>query len=254
MLTFSINNKTYSDLELESRVKLNILIVEDEIVSMKYLQEILAEIEFLEIENIYKARDAEVAFDIVKNNSVDLIFMDINIQGSIDGITCAKEINIQNSTIPIVFTTAYNDSQTILEASESNMIGYLIKPFNITAVKVPVTIAIKERKKYRETTSIQLNQTSDEVSLEEYIYDTKQKVIYKEDKVIKLSDKEVQCFDILYRNKNNFLSSETLCAQLWSEERTNPQSSARELVYRLRNKLSGLNIVNIPNMGYCLKL
>jgi two-component SAPR family response regulator len=88
----------------------NILIVEDEFVSIKYLKEMISEVDFLEIDNIYKARDGQTAYEIIEQDKVELVFMDINIQGPIDGIECARKIYALDKSIPIIFTTAYKDS------------------------------------------------------------------------------------------------------------------------------------------------
>lgn len=69
----------------------NILIVEDEIISTEYLKNILYSLEF---ENIFTAENFEEALEEIKKQEIDLIFMDINISGSIDGINCAKILNM----------------------------------------------------------------------------------------------------------------------------------------------------------------
>jgi DNA-binding response OmpR family regulator len=230
----------------------NILIVEDEFVSIKYLEEMILEVDFIEIENIYKARDGKTAYEIVEQNEVDLVFMDINIQGSVDGIECARDIYALDKSIPIVFTTAYKDSQTILEASQANMISYLIKPFNTSDVKVALSIAIKEISKT--TDNLQLNKNTNEVKIGPYLYKPLEKVIYKDSDLVKLSTKEMEFFYKLYTNKNSFVSVESLCEYLWCEDKKDQSRSIRELLYRLRKKLPELSIENMPNIGYSLKV
>ena len=105
--------------------ELNILIVEDEIIASQYLLNILESLGFI---NIFEASSFEEALEIVKSNKVHLSFMDINISGSIDGINSARLLN-KEYFLPIIFTTAYGDSQTINEATDTNIFAYLIKPF-----------------------------------------------------------------------------------------------------------------------------
>ena len=59
------------------------------------------------------------------NLNYDLVY---NISGSIDGINSARLLN-KEYFLPIIFTTAYGDSQTINEATDTNIFAYLIKPF-----------------------------------------------------------------------------------------------------------------------------
>lgn len=119
---------------------MNILIVEDEIVSSCYLIDIL---ESLGYKNTYDCTNTQDAVNIIKENKIDLVFMDINIKGNTDGIECAKILN-KEYTLPIIFTTAYTDSSTVLEASETNIYGYLIKPFEKADVKISLMLAIKK--------------------------------------------------------------------------------------------------------------
>ena len=91
--------------------EINILIVEDEIISSEYLLSILQSLSF---RTIYTATNMDSALEIVKKYKIDITFMDINISGSVDGISCAKILNMQYY-LPIIFTTAYKDSDTIKE-------------------------------------------------------------------------------------------------------------------------------------------
>jgi len=232
----------------------NTLIVEDEFVSIKYLEEMLSEVEFIKIDNVYKARDGQTAYDLIEKHSIDLVFMDINIQGAIDGIECAKRIYNFDKTISIIYTTAYKDSQTILDASETNMIGYLIKPFNTSDVKVVLSMVIKEMKKNQLQNETQKDKSSDKINIGPYYYKPKEKTIYDGLELVRLSKKEREFFYTLYKNKNNFVSIEYLCEYLWSEDKKDQSRSVRELLFRLRKKLPELTIENLPNIGYSLKI
>ncbi len=230
----------------------NILIVEDEFVSIKYLKEMIHEVDFIDIGNIHMARDAQSVFDIVGEHNINLIFMDINIQGSIDGIACARKVYELDKNIPIIFTTAYKDSQTILEASQTNMIGYLIKPFNTSDIKVALSIASKEMNKTKDLQHSK--QSFDEVKIGPYTYKPNEKTIYNGLELVKLSTKERDFFYTLYKNKNSFISTEKLCSYLWCEDDKDRGRSIRELLFRVRKKLPELNIENMPSIGYSLKV
>ena len=106
--------------------KKNILIVEDEVL-------IASQIEmFLEL-NGYNcvgiAVDFTGAIELLESNPVDLILLDIKINGSKDGIDIAKYIN-ENLALPFLFLTSYNDVETLKELKHLNPIGYINKPIN----------------------------------------------------------------------------------------------------------------------------
>jgi YesN/AraC family two-component response regulator len=81
----------------------SILIVEDEFIASEYLYQIL---DSFGIETIFKAKNSNEALEVVKNNHIDLVFMDINIQGGIDGIKCSFLLN-QEYFIPVIFATEF---------------------------------------------------------------------------------------------------------------------------------------------------
>lgn len=104
----------------------NILIVEDEVL-------IASQIEmFLEL-NGYNcvgiAVDYTGAIELLESNPVDLILLDIKINGTKTGIDLAKYIN-KNLKVPFLFLTSYNDKDTLQELKLQNPIGYINKPIN----------------------------------------------------------------------------------------------------------------------------
>lgn len=104
----------------------NILIVEDEVL-------IASQIEmFLELNGyncIGIAVDYTGAIELLESNPVDLILLDIKINGSKNGIDIAKYVN-NNLGLPFLFLTSYNDVETLNELKCLNPIGYINKPIN----------------------------------------------------------------------------------------------------------------------------
>ena len=91
----------------------NILIVEDEWINANFITQIL---ENLQQKVVAVTSSADETLECLEKHDVDFIFMDINIDGPEDGITLAHKIN-QTQTIPIIYMTAFGDSNTIEEAS-----------------------------------------------------------------------------------------------------------------------------------------
>jgi CheY-like chemotaxis protein len=79
------------------------LIVEDEIMVAWHLESVL---EDLEMEVCGLASNApEAVTEAVKDN-VDIVFMDVNLAGEMDGIEAARRIR-ERRDVPIIFVTAY---------------------------------------------------------------------------------------------------------------------------------------------------
>lgn len=71
----------------------------------------------------------------------DVILMDINLRGKLDGINAAEAIS-KTSDIPIIFLTAHADETTLQRAKLTRPFGYIIKPFEPNELKINIEIAL----------------------------------------------------------------------------------------------------------------
>lgn len=124
-----------------------ILIVEDEMVSAMSLA---ADLEDMNYEVVETATSGEEAFQFAAQLQPDLILMDINLAGSIDGIEAATEIR-QRFNIPVIFLTSYSNDETLQRARQAGSFGYLLKPFKTAEVRASIEIALN---KYQEEISL----------------------------------------------------------------------------------------------------
>ena len=104
---------------------LKVLIVEDEVLIAKHLEEIL-------LQNDYSivgiSHDSESALDHISSRDPQLIILDINIEGTKDGIEVAEFVR-KKYDIPIIFLTALSDLKTLERAKKVNPAAYIVKPF-----------------------------------------------------------------------------------------------------------------------------
>lgn len=70
----------------------------------------------------------EKALATLQTKGVDLVLMDINLSGDLDGIETARRLHEWSDT-PVVFVTAYSDSILLERAGKVEPFGYLVKPF-----------------------------------------------------------------------------------------------------------------------------
>lgn len=76
----------------------------------------------------------ETAVDRVSNGEVDLILMDIMLEGTIDGIEAMKQIR-GTSDVPVIYITGNSDRSTRERAKETSYIDYLVKPITFERLK-----------------------------------------------------------------------------------------------------------------------
>lgn len=103
-------------------MKLKCLIVDDEPIARKGLEEYVNEISFLQL--VHSCESALKATDFLKTQPVDLILLDIQMP-NISGIEFLR--TLENPPM-VVFTTAYSDYA--LEGYSLDVIDYLLKPIS----------------------------------------------------------------------------------------------------------------------------
>ena len=119
-------------------MKTKILIVEDESIVAQDLQFILEDLDY---DASQIANSGILAMQKVAEFQPDLILMDIRIIGDMDGIETAKAIS-QQYDIPIVYSTAHSDEDTLAKAKQTSPYGYIIKPFDERELRTVIEIAL----------------------------------------------------------------------------------------------------------------
>ena len=118
--------------------KIRILVVEDDPLHMEKVE--LA-IEKLDYHMITVADNAEEAMRVIRATKPDVVQMDINLKGEMDGITLAEKIR-DIAPLPVIFTTSFADKGTIDRAKVTNPYAYLIKPLEINSLQAAIELAI----------------------------------------------------------------------------------------------------------------
>jgi len=226
----------------------NILIVEDESINTDFLSDLVISFGH---NVIGIAKSAEDTLEILTSNPCDFIFMDVNIKGAIDGITLAKQLN-KTEEIPIVFITEFGDSETISEASETNIYGFVIKPFNHSHIEavLSVTIARINREKKKINSTLSLAKSILDLG-DGYKYNFQRKTIYFQNSPIHLSKNEAKLLFVLCSNYGHIIPSDTIRSNVWGEKNVT-DSTIRDTICRIRKKVSSLSIENISGIGYLL--
>jgi len=85
------------------------------------------------------------ALKIALNQELDLVLMDVNIDGDINGIETAQIIK-EHKEVPIIFITAYVDEVTFTKASESEPYAYIVKPFDDRDLHFTIKTVLQQHK------------------------------------------------------------------------------------------------------------
>ena len=120
--------------------KKRILIVEDDMIIAANLSLQLSQLDY-EITGIESRGEEAVVH--AQLNPPDLMLMDINLKGALDGIATVKKIH-EKQDIPIIYLTANNDEATFNRAKSTCPKAYISKPFNKLDLQRTVALVVEQ--------------------------------------------------------------------------------------------------------------
>ncbi len=141
-----------------------ILIVEDERLVAQHISQLLQEADYT---ICAIASDGDTAIKKIVEFSPNLVLLDIHIKGETDGIDIGEHIQCFYD-IPIVYLTAFSDSDTLKRAQTTNPAGYILKPFRREQLLSSVTIALGSHATRKAKTAAQTNALPPEPSAINY--------------------------------------------------------------------------------------
>lgn len=110
---------------------MRILVVEDEIITSMWLEAVLTKMGYTVIDKLVSG---EEAVRVALQERPDLITMDINLVGDMNGIEAARKIQ-ETERIPVVFMTGYVDKHFQKAAEEIYSPAFLFKPVKVEVLQ-----------------------------------------------------------------------------------------------------------------------
>lgn len=121
---------------METSVK--ILVVEDEMIIGAKISMQLTSLGY-EVTGILPRGDEAILH--LEQNKPDIVLLDINLKGTIDGIETAKQIHQKHDT-PIIYITANSDEATFNRAKSTKPFAFIAKPFKQLDLQRAIELAI----------------------------------------------------------------------------------------------------------------
>jgi two-component system, response regulator PdtaR len=90
-----------------------------------------------------RATTGAEAMDLLAQFKPDVVLMDINIKGNIDGIETTKLIK-DKYNLPVIYVTSHSDGPTIDRARDTRPDGFIVKPFDDEDLRVAISLVIKK--------------------------------------------------------------------------------------------------------------
>lgn len=179
----------------------------------------------------------------------DLCILDI-MMPEMDGLALATALRNIDSAIPVIFLTAKNQEDDIIEGFKTGADDYITKPFNMEELLYRIEAI------FRRTTGPVAEVKNEELhQIGGYIFDSKRQLLDFGDQQISLTTKESELLMLLYSHRNEILERNFALKNIWIDDNYFNARSMDVYITRLRKYLKKdpeVKILNIHGKGYRL--
>ena len=194
--------------------------------------------------------DGELAYTGFKKQEYNLCILDIMMPKK-DGITLAREIRMINQDIPIIFLTAKNLKEDVLEGFRMGADDYITKPFSMEELIFRIEAILRRTStdgaKPGEQTIFKLGKFS---------FDPRKQILSSENEAsVKLTTKESELLRLLSNNANKVLERNFALKTIWVDDNYFNARSMDVYITKLRKHLKdepAVEIINVHGKGYKL--
>lgn len=205
-----------------------ILIVEDEEDILDLLEYHLQKEGF----DVIGVKDTSRVRELLDEEEVELILMDRNLPG-LEGSLFVKEIRSEGYDIPVIYVSAKDSSDDILEGFKRGGDDYIAKPFNFAELIARVKAVIKRA-----------NKQSDVIKYRDIVYDITNNIVKIDSKEIELSKLDKKLLLEFLKNKHTILKREDLLENIWHDNENRQLKTVNVAIKRLKEKIDPNNEKN----------
>ncbi len=162
-----------------------ILIVEDEMIIGANISLQLSDLGY-EVTGIVPR--GEEALIHMEQNKPDIVLLDIQLKGELDGIETARRMQLTNH-IPIIYLTANTDENHFNRAKETNPYAFISKPFKKLDLQHAIELTVGRIKNENNVNQIQEDDCSSPYILSDSIF------VKRNDKMVKILIKDIYYFE-----------------------------------------------------------
>lgn len=192
--------------------------------------------------------DGEAAYKGFMKEHYDICILDIMMPKK-DGFTLAKDIRIVNADIPVIFLTAKNLKEDVLEGFKTGADDYITKPFSMEELILRIEAIL------RRTAQEGLLNSQQIFTLGRYTFDTRKQTLTEGEEMVKLTTKESDLLKLLCQNANKVLERNYALKSIWIDDNYFNARSMDVYITKLRKHLKDeptVEIINVHGKGYKL--
>jgi DNA-binding response OmpR family regulator len=191
--------------------------------------------------------DGEAAFKGFQKNQYDLCIFDVMMPKK-DGFSLAKDVRMINSEIPIIFLTAKNMKEDVIEGFRLGADDYMTKPFSMEELIFRIEAILRRTLGEADNTQVIFK-------LGRFTFDARKQTLSDANDSTKLTTKESELLRLLCVNANKVLERNYALKTIWVDDNYFNARSMDVYITKLRKHLKdeeGIEIINIHGKGYKL--
>lgn len=221
-----------------------ILVVDDE----PAMREGLADNLIFEGYQVEQAEDGHVALQKLKQQSYDLIVLDV-MMPEISGFDVCKKLRMEGNSVPVILLTAKGEEIDRVLGLELGADDYITKPFSLRELLARVKAVLRRSQNNTDPASHQF----EKIGLMEV--DFKNFVAKIDQKEVKISHREFEVLKFLKDHQQEIVSRDELLKNIWKYDEFPTTRTVDNFILRLRQKIeTNPNdpkiILTVHGMGY----
>lgn len=192
--------------------------------------------------------NGEIAYNTFLEQEFDICILDV-VMPKKDGFTLAKDIKLVNDDIPIIFLTAKNSKEDVVEGFKAGADDYMTKPFSMEELLLRIEAIL------RRTKGLKQKEQEDVFKLGSLIFDSRKQTLFDGDDERRLTTKESELLKLLCINVNKVLERNYALRNIWADDNYFNARSMDVYITKLRKHLRkepNVEIINVHGKGYKL--
>jgi len=192
--------------------------------------------------------DGETAYHGFMRNHYNVCLLDVMMPKK-DGFTLAKDIRLINADIPVIFLTAKNLKEDVIEGFKIGADDYMTKPFSMEELIFRIEAILRRISNENQPN----DQNVFKVGL--YTFDIRKQILSHDNEEVKLTTKESELLRLLVINANKVLERNYALKAIWIDDNYFNARSMDVYITKLRKHLKDdptVEIINVHGKGYKL--
>ena len=185
----------------------------------------------------------------IRNNTYSLILLDIMMPNSISGFDVCKTIRRENIKTPLIFLSAKSEELDKVLGLEFGADDYITKPFSFRELLARINAVLRRVEPIKNTIK--------SLKIGNLCLDLKSYQATSKSMPVKISTKEIDILEFLYKRKNQNISRSDIINHIWETKGDIESRTIDNFIVKLRQKIeenpsNPRHIITIHGKGYRL--